>query len=51
VHARIQRTGFNLQQVFGRPLDVFSDRVTVHWSWKKGPEDQQIERALQQLYA
>src|SRR5207244_1333925 len=51
MHAGIQRSGFDLEQIVRRPLDVFRDRVTVHRSREKGAKDQQIERALQQLHA
>ena len=46
---RIQRPGLDLEQVFGGPLNVFGDRVAVGGSGKQGAEDQEIERASQQL--
>src|SRR5580704_12787961 len=48
---RVQRTGLDLQQVFGGPLNVFCDGVPVTGSCQQRPEDQQVERALQELDA
>jgi hypothetical protein len=46
---RIQGPGLNLEEVFRGPLNVFSDCVAVGRSGKKGPENQEIERASQPL--
>src|SRR4051812_22815637 len=45
MHARIERTGFDLEQIFRRPLDMLRNRVSVHRAAEKGLKDQQIERA------
>ena len=46
---RIQRPGLDLEQVFRGPLNVFGDRVAVGGSGKQRAEDEEVERALQQL--
>jgi hypothetical protein len=51
MHARIQRPGFDLEQILRSPLDVLRDRVTVHRRREKRAEDQKLKRALQQLHA
>ena len=48
---RVQRAGFDLQQVFGGPPNVFGDGVAVARSWQQGAQDQQIERAAQEIDA
>src|SRR5581483_4139914 len=46
---RIQRPRLDLEQVFGGPLNVFSDRVPMGGSGKQGSKDQEVERASQKL--
>src|SRR5262249_7033719 len=48
---RIQRSGLDLEQIFRSPLDVLGNRMAVSRSFKQGVEDEQVERALQQLNA
>jgi hypothetical protein len=50
MESRVQRTGLDLKQVFRGPLNVFGDSVAVSRPSKKSAEDEEIERALQQLY-
>jgi hypothetical protein len=47
----IQRTGLDLEPLFRGPLNVFGDSVAVRGSRKQRAEDEEVERALQQLYA
>ena len=47
---RIQRAGLDLQQVFRGPLNVFGDGVAVSGTGQQRAEDEEVERALQQLY-
>ena len=49
VKRRIQRSGFDLEQVFRRALNVLGDRVAVSGTRKQSAEDEQVERALQEL--
>ncbi len=51
VECRIQRPVLNLQHVVGRALDVARDFVTMCRTEEQSPEDEHIERALQQLRA
>lgn len=46
----IQRTGLDLEHLFRGPLNVFGDSVAVRGSRKQRAEDEEVERALQQLY-
>ena len=46
---RIQRPGLDLEQVFRGPLNVFGDRVAVGGPCEQSAEDEEVERALQQL--
>ena len=48
---RIERSGFDLEELFRCPLDVLGDRVPVRGPEEERSEDQQVERALQQLDA
>ena len=48
---RIQRPGFDLEEVFGCTLNVLGNRVPVSGPGKQGAKDEQVERALQQLKA
>src|SRR6266404_8748316 len=50
VERRVERAGLYLQQVLGSPLDMFGDSVTMIRSCEQRAEDQQIERALQELH-
>src|SRR5437588_6681345 len=51
VERRVERAGLYLQQVLGSPLDMFGNSVTMTRSCEQRAEDQQIERALQELHA
>jgi hypothetical protein len=42
----IQRSGFNLQQIFGRTLDVSRDRVAVHRPRQKRSQEQNVQSSL-----
>jgi len=46
----IQRTGLDLEYLFRGPLNVLGDSVAVRGSRKQRAEDEEVERALQQLY-
>src|SRR3989442_2863485 len=46
---RIQRSCLDLKQVFGGALNVLGDRLAVSGPGKQRAEDEQVERALQQL--
>ena len=46
---RVQRSGLDLEQILGRALDVPGDRVAVLGSGAQRAQDQELERALQQL--
>ena len=48
---RIQRSCLDLKQAFGRALNVLRNRVAVSRPAKQRTEDEQFERALQQLNA
>ena len=49
METRIQRTGLDLEHLFGRPLNVFGDSVAMSGSCKQRAEDEEVERALQQF--
>src|SRR5205814_9247356 len=51
VQRRIQRSLLHLQHIVRAALDRFGYRVTVSRSEPEGSENQQVERALQQLDA
>src|SRR5262249_36860234 len=51
MESRVQRTGFDLQQLFGSPPDMFRDGVAVRRSQKEGTKDKQVESALENLEA
>jgi len=46
---RVQRSCLDLEQVFGCALNVLGNRVAVSGPGKQGAEDEQVDRALQQL--
>jgi hypothetical protein len=46
---RVQGSLFDLQHLVGVKLDRLGDGVTVHRSQHQGPENQQVQGALQQL--
>ena len=46
---RIERTGFDLEQILRRPLNVLGDGVAVRGAEEQGAEDQEIEGALQEI--
>jgi hypothetical protein len=48
---RIQRPGLDLEQVFGGALNVLGNRVAVSGPGEECAEDEQVERALEQLDA
>src|SRR5262249_43711675 len=50
VQGGIERTRIQLQEIFGSPLDVFRDRVTVPRAAQKRLENQQVKRALEKFY-
>ena len=45
------RTGFDLEQIFRGALNVFGDGVAVTGSGHQGAEDQEVERALEEVHA
>jgi hypothetical protein len=45
----VQGSGFDLEQVFRGPLNVFRDGVPVRRARQQRAEDDEIERALEQL--
>lgn len=47
----IQRPVLDLQDICRRALDVARDFVTMGWTEEQRPENQHVERALQQLGA
>lgn len=47
VQRRIERTLIDLQDVFRNLLDAFGDRPAMQRTGLQGPEDQEIESALQ----
>src|ERR1700733_12020747 len=47
---RVERTGLGLEKIIRGPLNVFRNCVTVPGSRSQGAQDQQVERALQELY-
>src|SRR4051794_9330921 len=47
---RIQRTCFDLEQVFGGSLDMLRDGVTVRGTSLKGAQNEQLERPLQKRH-
>ena len=49
IKRRVERTGFNLQQVFRRPPNVFGNGMTVARTRLQGAQDEKIERASQEL--
>src|SRR5262245_12857227 len=51
VERGIKGAGLDLQQVFRRPLDVLRNRVAVARAGQERPEDQQVERAAEQIDA
>ena len=51
VQRRIERAGLDLQQVFRGPLNVLGDGVAVGRSGEQRAQDQEVERALQELHA
>jgi hypothetical protein len=46
---RIQGPSLDLEKIFRCPLNVFRDRVAVAGSGEECAEDEEIERASQQL--
>jgi hypothetical protein len=46
---RVQRPVLDLQQVIHSPLNVFRDLMSVGGAEQKCPQNQHVERALQQL--
>jgi len=51
VQRRIQRSGFDLEQVVGSSLDVLGDGVPMRSSQKQRAQDQEVESPLQEIYA
>ena len=51
VQRRIERALLHLQHIVGRLLDRLGDGVAVRGSEEQGAENEEIERALQQLDA
>ena len=49
VQRRIQRSVFHLQYFFAGPLDVFGDFVAMPRAQQQGPENQHVQRTLEQL--
>jgi hypothetical protein len=47
----IQRAGLDLQQLFRRALNVLGDRVAVTRASQKGPQNEEIEGASQEIDA
>ena len=47
----IQRTGFDLEKVFRRSLNMLGDRMAVRGARKQRPQDEQFKGALQQAHA
>jgi hypothetical protein len=46
----VQGTGLDLEQVFRGPPNMFGDGVAMGGSCKQRAQDEEVERALQQLY-
>jgi hypothetical protein len=51
MEGRVKRTGFHLQHFFGGALDMPGDGMAVGRPVKQGAENQDIERALEEVDA
>ena len=49
IECGVQRAGLDLQQVFGGPLNVLRDRVSVARPGQERSQDQEVERAAQKI--
>jgi len=51
VEGGIERAGFDLEELFGSALDMSGDGVTVRRAVDEGAENQDVERALEEVDA